>query len=264
LPTKNEYLSFILERLALTAIFRIAARIVAAARARSTALTIRGNLARVAERERLMALEVIGSGLGRTGTKSLQTALNMLGFGPCHHMAEVFMHPESMALWIEAGQGRPQWDAIFANYRSAVDYPSAAYWRELIAYYPEARVLHTTRDPDAWFDSTQATIFAPDGMAVRAIESGEGVPGAFFASFAGPFRNHLHDRAFLTDHFRRHDEEVLTTIPADRLLVYEAGQGWEPLCAFLGVPVPAEPYPFENSRAEFIGRVSSLQNGIVS
>jgi hypothetical protein len=209
--------------------------------------------------EEHLALDVIGSGLGRTGTKSLQTALNMLGVGPCHHMAEVFMHPESMALWIEAGNGRPQWDLIFADYRSAVDYPSAAYWRELTLHYPDAKVIHTTRDPEAWFESTQATIFARDGLAVQAITSGAEPAGAFFSSFTGPLKGHLNDRSFLIDHFRRHNEEILATIPADRLLVYQAGQGWEPLCEFLGLAVPIEPYPFENSRAEFIGRVSSLQ-----
>ena len=207
-----------------------------------------------------MALEVIGSGLGRTGTKSLQTALNILGLGPCHHMVEVFAHPESMALWVNAGNGSPQWDVIFAAYRSAVDYPSAAYWRELVAFYPDAKVLHTVRDPDEWFESTQATIFAPDGMAVQAINSGEGIASAFFASLTAEFRNHLHDRVFMTDYFRRHNEEVLATIPAARILVYEAGQGWAPLCEFLGVAPPAEPYPFENSRAAFIGRVSSTPN----
>jgi hypothetical protein len=205
-----------------------------------------------------MALKVIGSGLGRTGTKSLQTALNMLGLGPCHHMAEVFTHPESMALWIQAGNGSPTWDAIFANYCSAVDYPSAAYWRELTLCYPDAKVLHTTRDPEAWFESTQATIFAPDGIAVQAIQSGAGPAAAFFASFTGPLKGRLNDRDFLIDYFQRHHEEVLATIPAERLLVHEAGQGWEPLCEFLGVSLPAEPYPFENSRAEFIGRVASL------
>ena len=99
-----------------------------------------------------MALEIVGSGLGRTGTKSMQTALNMLGFGPCHHMVEVFKHPESMALWIEAGAGRPDWDAIFSGYKSMVDYPGAAFWRQLSAHYPNAKVLHTFRDPDKWFD----------------------------------------------------------------------------------------------------------------
>lgn len=209
-----------------------------------------------------MALQVIGSGLGRTGTKSLHSALNMLGLGPCHHMFEVIQHPESMALWIEAGQGRPDWDAIFADYRSAVDYPTAAWWRELAAYYPQAKVIHTVRDPDAWFDSTQATIFSPDGPAAQAMASGEGPAAAFFASFARPLIGHIHDRDFMIDWFRRNTEDVLATIPPERLLVYEAGQGWEPLCAFLGVPVPDEPYPSENSRAEFIGRGHQFRAGM--
>jgi hypothetical protein len=201
-----------------------------------------------------MALEVIGSGLGRTGTKSLQTALNMLGVGPCHHMVEVFAHPETMALWVEAGNGRPDWDAIFSGYRSAVDFPSAAYWRELAAYYPKAKIVHTVRDPSAWFESTQATIFAPEGMVSHAMATGEGPMAPFFTSFAGGFKEHLHDRAFLIDHFRRNTEAVKAAVPQERLLIYEPGQGWEPLCQFLGVATPEEPYPSENSRAEFIKR----------
>ena len=102
-----------------------------------------------------MALKIVGSGLGRTGTKSMQTALNMLGFGPCHHMVEVFQHPESMALWVEASKGKDVWDEIFKDYQSAVDYPVAAYWREVAAKYPDAKVLHTTRDADKWFEFRQ-------------------------------------------------------------------------------------------------------------
>jgi hypothetical protein len=200
-----------------------------------------------------MALEIVGSGLGRTGTKSMQTALNMLGFGPCHHMVEVFKHPESMALWIEAGAGRPDWDAIFSGYKSMVDYPGAAFWRQLSAHYPNAKVLHTFRDPDKWFDSTQATIFAPGSPTVS-----EGPMSQFFNSFMGPFREHIHDRAFMTAYFRRHSEEVKAAIPPDRLLIFETGEGWDRLCKFLGVPVPKEPFPSENSTAEFIGRRAAM------
>ena len=197
-----------------------------------------------------MPLKIVGSGLGRTGTKSMQTALNMLGVGPCHHMIEVMQLPESVPLWIEAGAGRPDWDAIFKDYNSMVDYPGAAYWRELAAYYPDAKVLHTQRDPDKWFESTQATIFAPGGGV-----NSPGPMATFFNSFTGPFREHIHDRAFMTDYFRRHNETVKATIPAERLLIYEVGEGWERLCKFLGVPVPTEPYPSENSRENFIGRM---------
>ena len=203
-----------------------------------------------------MALKVVGTGLGRTGTKSMQTALNMLGFGPCHHMVEVFAHPDSMQLWIDAAEGRPDWDLIFKDYQSVVDYPGAAFWREIADHYPDAKVLHTVRDPDQWFDSTQATIFAPDSMARRAAD---GVVGRFFASVRGRAPSQLDDRAAMTDYFRRHTEAVKAAIAPERLLVYEVGEGWDRLCAFLGVPVPAEPYPSENSRAEFIGRALAAQ-----
>ena len=205
-----------------------------------------------------MALKVVGSGPGRTGTKSMQTALTMLGLGPCHHMVEVFAHPETMALWIEAGAGRPDWDAIFEGYNSMVDYPGAAYWREIAAHYPDAKVLHTVRDADAWFDSTQATIFAPGSMAMS-----EGPPAAFFNSLfnsiGGASRERLHERAFMTDYFRRHTEAVKAAIPGERLLVYEAGEGWERLCQFLGAPVPEAPFPSENSRAEFEARAAAAR-----
>jgi hypothetical protein len=200
-----------------------------------------------------MPLKVVGSGLGRTGTKSMQTALNMLGVGPCHHMVEVFSHPQSMQWWIDASEGRPNWDLIFKDYRSMVDYPGAAYWKELADHYPEAKVLHTVRDPDKWFDSTQATIFAPQGAAARA--DGDSVQTRFFNSFIGDLRPHLADRAYMTDFFRKHTEAVKAAIAPERLLVFEVGEGWERLCKFLGVPVPAEPYPSENSTAEFQARV---------
>jgi hypothetical protein len=203
-----------------------------------------------------MQLQVIGSGLGRTGTKSLHSALNMLGLGPCHHMFELFQRPESMALWIEAGAGRARWDAIFAEFQSAVDYPSAAYWRELTDYYPDAKVVHTVRDPDKWFESTQATIFNPNGPLASLSAADDSNPmAAFFRSFTRPFLDRIHDRAFMIDYFRRHTEDVIATIQPERLLVYEARQGWAPLCAFLGVPQPDAPYPSENTTAEFRARM---------
>ena len=204
-----------------------------------------------------MALESVGAGLGRTGPKSLQTALGMLGFGPCHHMVEVFAHPESVPLWIAAGAGRPDWDAIFKDYRSMVDYPGAAYWRELADHYPDAKVLLSLRDPDQWFDSTQATIFAPGGGVDQAMANPDSPLAAFFHSFSGKFSAHIHDRAGMTDYFRRHNAAVKAAIPPERLLVYEVGSGWEPLCRFFGVPIPAEPYPSENSRADFQARVAA-------
>jgi hypothetical protein len=200
-----------------------------------------------------MALKVIGSGLGRTGTMSTKLALEQLGFGPCHHMVEVFMHPESVPLWIEAGNGKGDWNAIFRDYQSMVDHPGCAYWRELMDHYPEAKVLHTVRDPDRWFDSTQATIFSPNSPA-EAVP--EGPMRTFFGQLYAWYGGDLHDRAFMTDFFRRHTEEVVASVPKDRLLVFEVKDGWAPLCAFLGVPVPGTPFPRENTTEQFQARPS--------
>ena len=202
-----------------------------------------------------MALKLIGSGLGRTGTMSTKLALEQIGFGPCHHMVEVFMHPESVPLWVDAGNGKPDWDAIFAGYQSMVDHPGCAYWRELMAHYPDAKVLHTVRDPDKWFDSTQATIFSPNSPAHAAPE---GPMRDFMGQLFGWYGGDMHDRAFMVDFFRRHTEAVVAGVPKARLLVFDVAEGWAPLCAFLGVPVPDTPYPRENTTAQFQARMGGV------
>ena len=205
-----------------------------------------------------MALKVIGSGLGRTGTMSLKLALEQLELGPCHHMVEVFMHPQSVPLWIAAGAGKPDWDAIFDGYQSMVDYPGCKFYRELMAHYPDAKVIHSLRDPERWFESTQATIFAPNSTATSAA----GPMSEFFGMVKSDFGDGpIDDRDFMVDYFKRHTAQVMATVPKDRLLVFEAADGWEPLCAFLGVPVPDTPYPRENSRAEFQARTANAGSG---
>ena len=75
-------------------------------------------------------------------------------------MAEVFGLPNAPRQWIDAADGKPDWPAIFEGFSATVDWPSTTYYRELAEAYPEARVIHTERDADEWFESTQATIFA--------------------------------------------------------------------------------------------------------
>jgi hypothetical protein len=195
-----------------------------------------------------MALEVIAAGLGRNATFSMKFALEALGFGPCHHMSEVFAGARrQVPLWIAASQGQADWDAIFAGFRSCSDYPSASYWRELADVYPQAKVVLTTRDPDSWFDSVSETIFAP-----RMLDSLKGSPvevmmnGVIFDHFEGD----ITDRAFMTDWYVKRNQQVIDSLPSERLLQYHPKMGWEPLCTFLGVKVPDLPFPRVNSRDE--------------
>jgi hypothetical protein len=200
-----------------------------------------------------MALKIIGSGLGRTGTASLKQALEQLGF-PCHHMIEVFMHPEQPALWVDAAKGRPNWAEIYKNYTATTDYPGCIFWRELMAEYPDALVLHSTRDPEQWFESTQATIFAPGRGPSQMPPHIRPMFEALFEGRLGLDRNN-HDE--MIAYFKRHEEEIMHGVPAKKLLVFNAKEGWGPLCKFLDLPVPATPFPKNNTREEFRARVAS-------
>ena len=201
-----------------------------------------------------MALDIIGPGFGRTGTNSLKLALETLGFGPCHHMFEVRDHPEQLPAWQAAARGeRVDWDRMFQGYRSQADWPGARYWRELAAHYPEAKVILTVRDPDAWFDSVQATIVP--FLAARGQHPSPHVNAiaemGHEAIVTQVFADRLTDREHATRVFRDHVAEVQATIPPDRLLTFEVRQGWEPLCAFLGRDVPDQPFPKTNSSRQF-------------
>lgn len=200
-----------------------------------------------------MALKVIGAGLGRTGTLSLKLALERLGFGKCYHMSEV-MSGGHFDKWAAAGQGTPDWEAIFAGYGATTDYPACTWWRELADYYPDAKLVLSVRDADSWYESTRATIFSE--AVETMITSGPAVVQQMFdaALPMSLIRANRDDREAMTAHFHAHSAAVTAGIPADRLLVFDVKQGWEPLCAFLGVPVPDEPFPRVNERDELAKR----------
>ncbi len=197
-----------------------------------------------------MPLKIIGAGFGRTGTESMRMALNLLGLGPCHHMHEVTSNPEQLKLWRAkaAGEDIP-WSVLFDGYRSTVDWPSAYYWRELIDVYPDAKVLLTTRTAESWYKSINKTIFQ-----VLRKNDDKGMIGDVLIR-RGTFDERIEEEDHVLDVFRRHEAEVKATVPADRLLVYPVGSGWEPLCEFLGVPIPDQDYPRSNSADDFLRNV---------
>lgn len=209
-----------------------------------------------------MGLSVVGAGFGRTGTLSLKGALELLGFGSCYHMVEVIQNPTFIKFWIAAAKGETMnWDEVFNGYHSAVDWPVASYWRELAAYYPESKVILSVRSPESWFESATNTIFSPqtrermsdtfgdvESDGAGGLDMGAMMKKIMVDTFGG---KPLDDKENAMAVFERHNQTVIDTIPADRLLVFEASQGWEPLCAFLDVPVPDVPYMEVNKREDF-------------
>lgn len=224
-----------------------------------------------------MALQVIGAGYGRTGTKSLQLALEQLGFDNCYHMEALFRNPEGVKHWTNAYKEKPtDWDALFENYRSAVDFPVSMYYKELAAHFPEAKVILTTRDPEKWYASALATIFGFDpgpGLKIKLLFkclfsakarnlfkvlllNDKSIWGKFFE---GKFK----DKEYTIQKFKDHIEEVKHTIPAERLLIYHPREGWEPLCSFLNVPVPQAEFPNTNLREDFATWAKGIVNDVI-
>jgi hypothetical protein len=196
-----------------------------------------------------LTIEVIGAGFGRTGTTSMRQALTRLGFGPCDHMDENFEHQERFALWDEAARrkhaGEPiNWRPLLTGFRAIVDWPGAYFWRELTAAHPDAKVILTVRDPERWYDSIRATIFT--------LRDDELPAGPRDMIFNRTFGGRLTDREHCQAVFAEHHRAVRAAIAPDRLLIFDVKEEWGPLCAFLGVPVPArEPFPHVNDTAEF-------------
>jgi Sulfotransferase domain len=213
-------------------------------------------------------VRVIGAGVGRTGTLSLKAALERLGFGPCFHGRHVLDHPERLSMWEAAAAGDPvDWGALFAGYASTVDWPGAAFWRQLATAFPAASVILTVRDAQRWYDSVYNTIFTmfgdgpPDERVARArrIVPGLDVFTAFHRRmiWQGFFDGRFADRRHAIGVYAEHNAAVVREVSADRLLVMAPDAGWDPLCEFLGVPVPDEPYPHLNDPGMFWTRVEA-------
>jgi hypothetical protein len=192
-----------------------------------------------------MSVKAIGAGFGRTGTDSLREALTILGFGPCHHMFEVNAHEEQRRLWRALAQGAaPDWDRLLAGYNACVDWPSAFYWRELMAHFPDAKVISTYRSSQSWWDSFEKTLLAFHNQNVDP----ESLGATLIARQV--FGGRTIDRSHAIACYETNVKSVKEAVPADRLLVHNLGEGWDSLCAHLGVPIPTKPYPNRNSAAE--------------
>lgn len=213
-------------------------------------------------------MKVIGAGVPRTATLSQKFALEILGF-PTYHMVNVLRDMSQVPLWNAAADGNPDWETIFADCEATVDWPGGYFYQELLEAYPDAKVLLSVRDPEAWVRSMRETVWDTlHGSSLQAHLSearcwvdeewrdyinlmhrllwrGDGT----FANFPH------HEPQGLIDGFNRHIEAVRSHVPADKLLIWQASDGWEPLCEFLEVPVPDQPFPRVNDSATYIDRI---------
>ncbi len=204
-----------------------------------------------------MGLKVIGAGFGRTGTNSLKVALEQLGYAPCHHMKEVGPSLSQIRWFDAASKGeKVNWDDVFEHFEAAVDWPAAAYYQELSEFYPNAKVILSVRDAEGWYKSTRATIYAviqhmprwmrwvipPLNRLMNMVQR-----TVWDGALAGEFEN----RERTIERFNAHIESVKKTIPAERLLIHSAAEGWGPICKFLDKPLPATSYPRVNEARVF-------------
>ena len=222
-----------------------------------------------------MALKVIGAGFGRTGTLSLYTALNELGF-PCYHMIEVLKNEENKShldFWRTVANAEPgtqhDWEQVFSKYTAAVDNPACCVWRELLSAYPDARVVLTLhpKGAEAWYDSTIDTIYFTETMWQFKVLEFTTPFGRKFGDMSRKLiweRSHkgtMNDRDKAIAHYHRHIEDVKAAVPPEQLLVFSVDQGWGPLCEFLGVPVPESKFPNVNDRPEIMKTVHEITRG---
>ncbi len=222
-----------------------------------------------------MGLKVIGAGFGRTGTWSTYVALNRLGL-PCYHMREVIHNRANkghLDFWRKVANSPPgtrhEWDRVFGNYAATVDNPGCCVWRELLAQYPDAKVLLTLhpRGAEAWYDSTVDTIYFTETLwQFKVLE--------WLTPFAHKFgdmsrklvwgralKGVMRERAKAVRRYEEYIEEVKAAVPPERLLVFRVTDGWGPLCRFLGVPQPSEAFPNLNDRQAIKQTIRGLIRG---
>jgi len=215
-----------------------------------------------------MTIKVIGAGFGRTGTATLKVALETLGFTKCYHSTSLGEHPTHGPQWIGLLEGKPvDWDRLFAGYQGTMGLPTVFFYKEIMAHYPEAKVILTVRDPERWYESASQTIFklpSRGQMAVMRLIALFNpkvkmalniIPVARKVGIEHFLGNDL-SKAHLIDCFNRHNSKVRQTVPPEKLLEFDVKEGWGPLCAFLNVPIPDVPFPHTNTREEFQGRKS--------
>ncbi len=201
-----------------------------------------------------MPLKLIGAGLPRTGTSSLREALRYLLNAPIYHMSEAFRHPEHVPMWVNAIEGKPpEWGTFLAGYAAGVDAPFSNCWRDLAAAYPDAPVLLSHRgDPEVWYRSMEATVLPRTREMLGKDTKDPLVP--LFGVLFNDVSTDIDDRDQMIAGYERWLRDVRDQVDPDRLVEWQPGDGWAPICSALDMPVPNRSFPHENSTAAYVAR----------
>lgn len=223
-----------------------------------------------------MAIKIIGAGLPRTGTNTLKASLEQLGYQKTYHMKELLVHPEALHYWLTLRDtGTTRWDELYNGFQATVDFPGYPWYKEHMKQYPDAKVILTVRPFEDWYASIHSTIWqaGPQNLPQKLVMLSKllfsprlrkvikCVKFAKSTIFARHFQGRFADKEFAKKIFYQHIEEVRAYVPAEKLLVYDVSEGWAPLCAFLGKPVPGDPLPHLNKKENFKVMLGELMKG---
>ncbi len=216
-------------------------------------------------------MKLIGAGLPRTATLTQKVVLEMLGFGPCYHMVNVLSDLSLTDLWRDALEGRPDWDRLLGDSESTVDWPGGFFYRELMEAYPDAKVLLSVRDAGAWEKSMRDTVWGTYygditiGHLSRGLETIDEPWRDYIELMTqllwegrGTLRKDHQTREGLMAAFEAHTADVKQNVPPEKLLVWQPNDGWDPLCEFLEVDVPATPIPHLNDSSTYTSRIIEM------
>jgi hypothetical protein len=223
-----------------------------------------------------MSIKIIGAGFPRTGTNTLRESLEKLGYVKTYHMKNLLLHPENLQYWTRLSEtGTTEWDELYNGYQATVDFPAYPWYKEHMKQYPDAKVILSVRPFEKWHDSVYSTIWqAQNPSELERMEMqkklaanprlGSVMKCVQFAKeiiMEKHFQGKFLDKAFAEEVFNKHIEDVKAYVPADKLLVFDVSEGWEPLCKFLDVPEPTEPLPHTNKKEDFKAMLGEIMKG---
>ena len=228
----------------------------------------------------MTSLQVIGAGLGRTGTLSMKMALEEIGFGPCHNMTVAIELVERhkyfdtlLSLNNDGYLNEDALKAIFEGFSATTAYPGCMFFEELMKLNPNAKVILTLRDsPEDWAKSARDTIFSGNKASNRVVSCWNRfvyltlMPRLLCSVYKMMEMQKFHGvqpndpKTDLAQMYTDWNNRVIETVPAEKLLIYNVKEGWKPLCNFLGVPIPDKAFPRVNSTKEWKRKVSGRMN----